>query len=120
MKGMIRVVLVDPLAESRQALRLLLSGINGIWLAECCSSYDEGARAVAEHMPDLTLIVLDADMEKGISLIQSVTRSRPDSVVLPASKPQGSETILKAIRAGARDISTCPPISTISSARSTA
>ena len=103
MKGMIRVVLVDPLAESRLSLRELLSGVNGIWLAECCSSYEEGERAVAEHMPDLTLIVLDADMEKGISLIQSVSRTRPDSVVLPASKPKGSETILKAIRAGARE-----------------
>lgn len=103
MKGMIRVVLVDPLAESRLSLRELLGGINGIWVAECCSSYEEGERATAEHMPDLTLVVLDADPEKGISLIQKVSRARPDAVVLPASKPKGSDTILKAIRAGARE-----------------
>lgn len=108
MKGMIRVVLVDPLADSRQALQSLLGGLQGIWLAEVCSSYQEAPRALAEHLPDLALVVLDADPEAAIHLIQATFRARPDAVILPASRPRNSELILRVVRAGAREFLLLP------------
>ncbi|HWE39081.1 MAG TPA: AAA family ATPase [Isosphaeraceae bacterium] len=108
MKGMIRVVLVDPLAESRQVLQGLLGGLNGIWLAEVCASYAEATRSIAEHLPDLAVIVLDADPEAAIGLMQSIYRARPDAVILPAGRPRNSELILRVVRAGAREFLLLP------------
>lgn len=102
-KGMIRVVLVDPAQDSRQALQRMLGGISLIWLAEVCTSYDQAARSVPENVPDLTVVVIDSDIEAAISLIQTIIRERPDAIVLPASNQRDGDRILRLIRAGARE-----------------
>lgn len=101
--GMIRVVLVDPADGSRQALQRLLGGIGSVWLAEVCPSYETAARSVSENKPDLTVVSIDTDPDAAIALIQQVTREQPDAIVLPASSHRDAETILRLVRAGARE-----------------
>jgi pilus assembly protein CpaE len=108
MKSMIRVILVDPLEASRQALQRLLGGINTVWLAEVCTSYSDAAKSLIESPPDLTIVVLDSDPDQAVVLIQSIMRHNPAAVVLPASKARDSELILKVIRAGAREFLPLP------------
>jgi len=108
MKSMIRVVLVDPLDDSRQALQRLLGGITSVWLAEICSSYAAALKSVSENTPDVALVALDADPEQAITLIQSIVRANPNAVVLPASRTRDSETILRVVRAGAREFLSLP------------
>lgn len=108
MKTMIRVVLVDPLESSRQALQRLLGGITSVWLAEVCSTYQAALRSVAENSPDLILVVLDADLEESVAVIQSILRANPAAVVLPLSRCRDPELILRSIRAGAREFITLP------------
>jgi pilus assembly protein CpaE len=108
MKGMIRVVLVDPHDESRRTLQGLLGGIGSVWLAEVCSSYGVALTSVAENAPDLTLVVLDPDPEPALALIQGIVRANPAAVVLPASRTRDGDLILKAVRAGAREFLTLP------------
>jgi pilus assembly protein CpaE len=108
MKSMIRVVLVDPVEDSRQALKRLLGGISSVWIAEVCGTYPAAAKSVAENSPDLTLVALDGDPDQAILLIQSIVRANPAAVVLPASRFRDSDTILRAIRAGAREFLTLP------------
>ncbi|HEV3164618.1 MAG TPA: AAA family ATPase [Isosphaeraceae bacterium] len=105
---MIRVVLVDPVDNSRQDLQRLLGSISSVWLVEVCSSYQAAAKSVAENAPDLTLVTLDSDPEQAIALIQSMSRSNSTGVVLPASRKNDGEMILRAIRAGAREFLTLP------------
>lgn len=108
MKSMIRVVLVDPLDESRQALHRLLGGISSVWIAAECSSYDAAVKAVNENAPDLTLIDLDAGPDQAINLLQSIAKSNPSAAVLPASRSRDSDMILRVVRAGAHEFLTLP------------
>lgn len=103
MNGMIRVVLVDPVGESRQGLQRLLGGIGSIWLAEVYPSYETAARSIPENKPDLTVLNIDSDPEAASTLIQKIVREQPDAVVLPASSHRDAETILRLVRAGARE-----------------
>lgn len=108
MKDAIRVLLVDPIDESRQALQQLLGGLNQVWLAETCVSYQGTAKRVSEALPNLLVVTIDADPNQAISLIQTAAQENPGVVVLPASRLNDSALILRAIRAGAREFLTLP------------
>ena len=109
MKDLIRIVLVDPNEESRNALQRLLGGIGSIWLAEVLTSYQEAADRAGEIAAHVTIVVLDHDPNQAIELIQKLDADRTrGTVVLPASRSADSGLILKAIRAGAREFLTLP------------
>jgi len=108
MKDLIRIVLIDPNGESRDALRRLLGTIGGFWVAEVLESYHGGAARVGEIAPDLTIVALDPDPQQAIDLIGGVTKANPQAVVLPASRSSDSALILRAVRAGAREFLTLP------------
>jgi pilus assembly protein CpaE len=108
MKDLIRIVLIDPNGESRDALRRLLGTIGGFWVAEVLESYRGGDARVGEIAPDLVIVALDTDPQQAIDLIGAVTKSNPQAVVLPASRSSDSPLILRAVRAGAREFLTLP------------
>ena len=108
MKDLIRIVLVDPNEESRDALRRLLGTIGTFWVAEVLESYRDAAARVGEIAPDLTIVGLDHDPQQAIELIGAVTHANPQATILPASRTSDSALILRAIRAGAREFLTLP------------
>src|ERR1017187_3076719 len=108
MKDLIRVVLVDPNEESRNALQRLLRGIGSLWLSEVFNSFQDAEARVGEIVADVTIIVLDQDTNRAIELIQKLAQSNPGTVLLPASRCADSSLILKAIRAGAREFLSLP------------
>lgn len=108
MKEAIRVVLIDPLDESRRALKGLLEGLGPIWLAETCAGFGGAAKAVSEQRPDLTIVGLDADPEAALALIGELSRAAPGSAILPASRTRDGDLILRVIRAGAREFLPLP------------
>jgi pilus assembly protein CpaE len=108
MRDVIRIVLVDPNEETRNALQRLLGSLGSVWIAEVFDSYKSVAGRIAEINPDLCLISLDSDPGQAIELICSLAQSDPTGVVLPASATADSNLILKSIRAGAREFLTLP------------
>jgi len=108
MKDLIRIVLVDPNEESRNALQRLLGGIAAFWLSEVFTSYQEAACRANEIVAHLTIVTLDQDTNQALELIQKLTQANPDSIVLPASRGADSGLILRAIRAGAREFLPLP------------
>ena len=108
MKDVIRIVLVDPVAESRTSLQRLLGGITSIWLSEVLSSYEEAMSRAKEIVAHITIVVLDHDASQAVELIQKLNQIDTAAVVLPASSSSDSGLILKAIRAGAREFLTLP------------
>ncbi len=108
MRDVIRVVLVDPNEESRDALRRLLAGIGAIWVVEVFDTYQDLVTRIGTIDPDMTIVTLDHDANAAIELIRSLTQLDPDRVVLPASRTCDSALILRAIRAGAREFLTLP------------
>jgi pilus assembly protein CpaE len=108
LKDAIRIVLVDPVDDTRHALQRLIGSINEVWLADVCSQYDGADRRIAELGPELVLVVLDSDPIQGIGLIQAILQKTPGAAVLPASRDRDSGVILRAIRAGAREFLPLP------------
>jgi pilus assembly protein CpaE len=104
----IRVVLIDPLDESREKLQRLLQGLDSIWLAEVCKSYVGADKAVADQAPDLVVINLDADHDAALALLGEMTRANLGLPILPASRDRAGDVILRAVRAGARELLTLP------------
>ena len=108
MKDVIRIVLVDPVEESRTALQRLLGGITSIWLAEVLTSYEEATNRAKDLASHITIVVLDRDADQAVDLIQQLNHASAGAIVLPASNSADSGLILKAIRAGAREFLTLP------------
>jgi pilus assembly protein CpaE len=108
MKDVIRVVLVDPLEESRTSMQKLLVGINTIWLSEVLTSYQEAAARAKDIAGHLTIVSLDQDIAQAVDLVQKLTQNNPGAVVIPTSRTHDSDLILKVIRAGAREFLTLP------------
>jgi pilus assembly protein CpaE len=108
LKDAIRIVLVDPIDETRQALQRLVGGINEVWLADVCSQFDGTDKRVADIGPDLVLVVLDSNPMQAIGLVQAILQKSPNVAVLPASRDRDSGVILRAIRAGAREFLPLP------------
>lgn len=108
MKDLIRIVLIDPNGESRDALRRLTGAIDGFWVAEVLETYRGAAARVGQVAPDLTIVALDHDPQQAVELIGAVTQANPRAAVLPASGGSDSALILRAIRAGAREFLTLP------------
>ena len=108
MKDLIRVVLIDPEEESRNALQRLLRGIGSIWLAEVMTSFQDAAARAGEIVAHVTIVVLDHDPNQATELIHKLAQSNPGTELLPASLSADSGVILKAIRAGAREFLPLP------------
>ncbi len=108
MRDVIRVVLVDPNEESRQALQQLLGSMGSVWIVEVLSSYQVAASRIVEIAPDLCIVALDSEPGQAVELIASIVQALPNAVVLPASASCDSTLILKSIRAGAREFLTLP------------
>jgi pilus assembly protein CpaE len=108
MKDVIRVVLVDPLEESRTSMQKMLVGINTIWLSEVLTSYQEAAARAKDIAGHLTIVSLDHDIAQAVDLVQKLTQNNPGAVVIPTSRTHDSDLILKVIRAGAREFLTLP------------
>src|SRR5271165_4135539 len=108
MRDVIRVVLIDPNEESRQALQQLLGSMGSVWIVEVLSSYKVAASRIVEIAPDLCVVALDSEPGQAVELIASMVQALPNAVVLPASASCDSTLILKSIRAGAREFLTLP------------
>ena len=87
MKDLIRIVLIDPNGESRDALRRLLGTIGAFWVAEVLESYRDAAARVGAIAPDLTIVVLDHDPQQAIELVGAVTHANPQADH-PAGEPE--------------------------------
>lgn len=108
MKGLVRIVLVDPDESSRREIQRTLAAVPSVWVAEVLGSYQEAVQRVSETAPDLTMVTIDSDPRRAIELIQQLFASRPQSVVLPTSRARDSSIILGVFRAGAREFLTLP------------
>jgi len=103
MKNVTRLALVDPNDASRGALKTLLLGIDMVWLEAECSRYEFFIDVVMQSQPDLALISLDSNPQKGLELVARVQQDLPNCCVMVLSSSQEGTLILQAIRNGAKE-----------------
>jgi len=108
MSNVIRLALVDPHDDSREALKSMLIGMDIVWLEAECSRYEFFQDVVSQTNPDVGVINLDGNPDKAIALIERIRVSTPDCVLLALSKNTDGPTILRTIRAGVREFLTLP------------
>jgi pilus assembly protein CpaE len=110
MKDVQRVAIVDPSDSTREPLRNLLLGIESVWLEAECSRYEFFVDVARQSTPDLVVIAIDADQQKAIQLIAQMTAEFPGMPILAVSGRGDGQSILQALRSGAKEFLTQPVV----------
>lgn len=108
MKNVLRIAVVDPVDATRNSLKKLLLGIDVVWLEAECSRYEFFGDVVGQTQPDIALVSLDADPQKGLQLVGRITHDMPNCAVLVISSSTEGSLILQAMRNGAREFLNLP------------
>ncbi len=110
MKDVFRVAIVDPSDATREPLRNLLLGVESVWLEAECSRYEFFIDVARQSSPDLVVVTLDADHAKALQMIQQLTVEFPTMPILAVSARGDGQSILQALRAGAKEFLTAPVV----------
>jgi pilus assembly protein CpaE len=108
MSNVLRLAIVDPNDSQRESLKSLLLGMDMIWLEAECSRYEFFADVVAQTNPDIGLVAIDSDPQKGLDLVTRLSAASPNCAVLVVSSSNDGSLILQALRAGAKEYLTQP------------
>ncbi len=108
MSNVLRLAIVDPNDSNRETLKNMLLGMDMIWLEAECSRYEFFADVVAQTSPDIGLVALDGNVEKGLELVTQLAETASECAVLVVSSSNDGNLILQAIRAGAKEFLTQP------------
>lgn len=109
MSNVLRIAIVDPNDGSRNNLKTMLLGMDIVWLEAECSRYEFFGDVVGQTHPDIGIVCIDSNPDKGLGLIESLRESAPECSILVVSSSNEGQTILRAMRAGAKEFLT-PPI----------
>src|SRR5687768_7751105 len=110
MKDVQRIAIVDPNDSTREPLRNLLLGVEAVWLEAECSRYEFFIDVARQSCPDAVVITLDSDNNKALQLIQQLTVEFPHMPILAVSARGDGQSILSALRAGAKEFLTTPVV----------
>src|SRR5436853_7528358 len=110
MKDVLRVAIVDPSDATREPLRNVLLGVGSVWLEAECSRYEFFIDVARQSSPDLVVVTLDADHAKALQLIQQLTVEFGHMPILAVSSRGDGQSILQALRAGAKEFLTAPVV----------
>src|SRR3954453_9140899 len=103
MSNILRIAIVDPTDNSRNALKTMLLGMDSVWLEAECSRYEFFADVVAQTHPDIGVVALDADPDKALKLVEQLAATSPQCSILVISGSTDGTLILRAMRAGAKE-----------------
>lgn len=110
MKDVQRVAIVDPSDATREPLRNLLLGVETVWLEAECSRYEFFIDVARQSNPDLVVVSLDADHAKALQLISHLVVEFPGMPILAVSARGDGQSILQALRSGAKEFLTQPVV----------
>src|SRR5882724_3537626 len=96
------VVLADDHPVVRSGLRALLSSVDGITVVAEATNGREAVDATVQHRPDVLLVDLQMPDLNGIAATREVLQSAPEVAVLVLTMFHDDESVVSAMRAGAR------------------
>lgn len=108
MSTVLRLAIVDPNDSTREPLKTMLMGMEMVWLEAECSRYEFFPDVVRETAPDIGVVAIDGNPEQAIELIRQLSVEAPETILLVASSHTDGPSILRSMRAGAREFLTLP------------
>jgi pilus assembly protein CpaE len=105
-----RIAIVDPSDLTREPLRNLLLGVESIWLEAECSRYEFFLDVIRQSNPDVAVVTLDSDQNKAMQLIAHLASEFPGLPILAISGKGDGQSILQALRSGAKEFLTQPVV----------
>src|SRR5436190_20870802 len=108
MSNVLRLAIVDPNDSNRTQLKNMLLGMDIVWLEAECSRYEFFADVIAQTKPDIGIVTIDSNPEKGLKLLEQVRDIAPDCAQLVVSSSTDGQVILRAMRGGAKEFLTHP------------
>lgn len=108
MSNVLRIAIVDPSDTSRTALKNILLGLDIVWLEAECSRYEFFADVVNQAKPDIGVVCIDSNPEKGLKLVETLRDTNSECAILVVSSSNDGQVILRAVRAGAKEFLTLP------------
>lgn len=103
-----RLAICDPANATREPLRNLLLGMEGVSLEAESNRYEYFRDVVEQYTPDIAIIALDSDPNRGLQLIQQLAREMPYISILAISARTDGPFILQTLRTGAKEFLTQP------------
>jgi pilus assembly protein CpaE len=103
MSNVLRLAIVDPNDQTRESLKSMLLGMDVVWLEAECSRYEFFADVVGQTNPDISVVAIDSDHAKALSLIARLRSSAPSCSILVVSSSSDGQLILQSMRAGAKE-----------------
>jgi DNA-binding NarL/FixJ family response regulator len=101
-RGPIRVLLADDQRLVRESLGTLLGLLGGIELVATASNGEEALELADEHHPEVVLMDLRMPRLDGIEATRALRERHPDVRVIALTTYADDESVLGALRAGAR------------------
>jgi DNA-binding NarL/FixJ family response regulator len=98
----VRVVLADDQRLVRESLSRLLSLLDGVEFVASAADGDEAVALAAEHQPDVVLMDIRMPRLDGIEATRRLRERHPDIRVIALTTYADDESVLGALRAGAR------------------
>ena len=108
MSNVLRLAIVDPSDGNRTQLKNMLLGMDIVWLEAECSRYEFFSDVVGQTKPDIGVVGIDSNPEKGLKLIEQIREIAPECALLVVSSSTDGQVILRAMRAGAKEFLTQP------------
>ncbi len=110
MRDVQRIAIVDPCDATREPLRNMLLGVEAVWLEAECSRYEFFLDVIRQSQPDVVVVSLDADHTKALQLIAQLAQASPGLPILAVSGRGDGQSILQALRSGAKEFLTSPVV----------
>src|ERR1700733_6589100 len=98
----LRIVIADDQASVREGLVLLLGGLPGIDVVGAAADGEQALALVVEHDPDAILLDLHMPVLDGIGATRRLAAEHPGGAVVIRTTYADDESVLEALRAGAR------------------
>ena len=108
MSSALRLAICDPAEQSRESLKKMVMGIDRVCLEADCSRYEFFFDVVKQTEPEAVLVNIDSDIESAIGLIEQLRQQNSQCGIIVVSGSTDGQTILRVMRAGAREFVNSP------------
>lgn len=103
MTNQIPTVIIDTEAQSIELLKLYLNELGYIQLAGEFNDIIAGYNAILEQRPSIVIIDISHKTELALDIINKISTNHKSCKIIVTSSGYSTETIIKAMRAGARE-----------------